>query len=387
MTSRQRVLAAIDRERPDCVPIDLGGSTVTGLHWRVYDGLKALLGIEAETRIVNQVSQMPWMDEEALQRLHIDTRPVFCGVGSRKPMYVREDGAIIDEWETVRTAAEGKPYLVSDGPFHGDVTRADLERFDWPDADDPGVIEGMGERARRLHGETDYAVVVGLPTGIVHLTQFLRGFDNWLIDSALDERLFTDLMTRVTDIWLGRARMVLEAVADCADVVVVADDVAIQTGTLLSPDQHRRLVGPHHRRLIEFVRSSTDARLLFHTCGDCAELIPDLIEYGVQALNPIQIAGQTADTAWLKREFGRDLCFWGAIDTQHVLPHGSADDVRAEVRRRIDDLADGGGYVVSAVHNIQQEVPAENVLAMCDEAYRYGCCPSHSASPPPCEPD
>jgi uroporphyrinogen decarboxylase len=336
---------------------------------------------------MSERSQLPWMEEELLQRLHVDTRPVFCGDGARKPAYFREDrlrasracaedakpedGAFVDEWEVVRRAVPDGQYIVADGPFYGEVTAADLDRYDWPDADDPHLADGMAERARRLHDGTDYAVVVGLPTGVVHQTQFLRGYDHWLMDSALNPELLTDLLTRTTDIWIGRTKLILEAVGDWADVVMFGDDIAMQRSSTLAPEQHRRLIRPHQSRMMRFVREHTRARLLFHTCGDCYDLIPDLIEDGVQALNPVQVsAGRLGDTARLKREFGDRLCFWGAIDTQHVLPHGTPDEVRAEVRRRLDDLGGGvGGYVVSAVHNIQREVPPENILAMCDEAF------------------
>jgi len=374
LTGRERVLAAIDLQEPDRVPIDLGGSFVSSLHWRAYEAVKARLGLKQPTIIATQRSQIPWLDEQFLQRFHIDTRAVICGDGTRKPARTLPNGDYVDEWEAVRRASDAEQYLVIDGPFdRDDVTIADLEQFDWPDGNDPGVTEGLTERATQLRAQTDCAVVVTLPTPVFHLAQFMRGYDRWLMDSLLDERFFTALLTRLTDIWLQRADRILEAVGSLADVVMLGDDIAIQSGPVMSLDMYRRLMKPHHARIFAFLRAHTNARLMFHTCGNCYSQIPDLIEMGVQALNPIQVsAAELGDTARLKREFGKDLCFWGAIDTQHVLPHGTPEEVRAEVRRRISDLAPGGGYILSAVHNIQKEVPADNILAMLEAAYQYG---------------
>jgi uroporphyrinogen decarboxylase len=144
--------------------------------------------------------------------------------------------------------------------------------------------------------------------------------------------------------------------------------MAFQDGPMMSMDLYRKMIKPYHRRLFGYIKSRTPAKILYHTCGSVAHLIPDIIEMGVDALNPVQVSAKGMDTRALKREFGRDLSFWGAVDTQRVLPFGTPEEVAAEVRRRIGDLGAGGGYVLCAVHNIQADVPPENICAMYDSA-------------------
>jgi uroporphyrinogen decarboxylase len=157
------------------------------------------------------------------------------------------------------------------------------------------------------------------------------------------------------------------------DVVFYGDDVAIQNGPLLAPEMYRKFVKPWHQKVFDGIRAYTQARILYHSCGSVYSLIPDLIDLGIDALNPVQVsAAQMGDTAHLKREFGGRLAFWGGIDTHRVLPRGTPEEVREEVRRRIRDLAPGGGYVLNSVHNIQREVPPENVVALFEAAQEYG---------------
>ena len=148
--------------------------------------------------------------------------------------------------------------------------------------------------------------------------------------------------------------------------------MAFQNGPMMSMDLYRKMIKPHHKRLFSYIGSRTSAKIAYHSCGSVVHLIPDLIEMGVDALNPVQVSAKGMDTEKLKQEFGSDLCFWGAIDTQRVMPFGKPDAVAHEVRQRIDTLAPGGGYVLCAVHNIQADVSPENICAMYDTAREYG---------------
>jgi uroporphyrinogen decarboxylase len=173
-------------------------------------------------------------------------------------------------------------------------------------------------------------------------------------------------------------KSILLALGDNVDVVLCPDDLGMQSGPLISPQLYRKLVKPRHRRLFDTIKSHTNAKLLLHSDGAIAPIIGDLIDIGVDILNPIQVsAAGMGDTARLKKEFGTHLSFWGAIDTQQVLPFGTPEEIRAEVKARIEDLAPGGGYVLSAVHNIQAEVPPENVCAMFEAALEFGACPPY----------
>jgi uroporphyrinogen decarboxylase len=230
----------------------------------------------------------------------------------------------------------------------------------------------MAETARRLRQETDYAVVLNMPGGIVHQAQFLRGFEDWFADLIDNPTFFQALMEKLVDLWIEMAQDEFDAVGENADLCFYGDDMAFQDGPMMSMDLYRKMIRPHHRRLFGYIKSRSNAKIVYHTCGSVVHLIPDLIEMGVDALNPVQVSAKGMDSQALKREFGKDLCFWGAIDTQRVLPFGSPEDVKAEVRRRIGDLGPGGGYVLCAVHNIQADVTPENICAMYDAAREFG---------------
>ncbi len=226
----------------------------------------------------------------------------------------------------------------------------------------------LGEQARRLRETTDKALVLNLEVGFLHQTQFVRGFDNWLMDLAADRPFVEALMDRVLEIWLSEAEATIQAVGTNADVVVYADDVAFQNRPMVSPRMYRALVKPRQRRVFDLLKQS-GLKVFYHSCGNVQPLIKDLVDMGVDILNPVQVsANAMGDTAALKARWGNKLSFWGGIDTQNVLPRGSVRQVWQEVARRLDDMAQGGGYVLAAVHDIQPEVPPENLCALFDAA-------------------
>jgi uroporphyrinogen decarboxylase len=190
---------------------------------------------------------------------------------------------------------------------------------------------------------------------------------------AADEDFFTALMVKMKSLALAYVDVLLQHVGPYVDVFVTGDDLGMTAGTMMSPAYYRRLIKPHHAEFLGEIKKKISGKLFFHSCGNIYSLLGDLTDVGVDLLNPVQVsAGEMGDTARLKREFGNRLSFCGGIDTRHVLPHGTTDDVRKEVRRRIKDLAPGGGYVAASVHCIQPDVPPENIMAMCDEVRRAG---------------
>jgi uroporphyrinogen decarboxylase len=203
--------------------------------------------------------------------------------------------------------------------------------------------------------------------------QYLCGFEDWLVNLIANPRFAGALLDRVVELESQMVRNILRAVGECVDVVLCPDDLGMQTAPLIAPALYRKMIKPRHRRLFDAIKGGTRAKLLLHSDGAIAPLIGDLVDVGVDALNPVQVsAAGMGDTKRLKREFGNRIAFWGAIDTHRVLPFGSPQEVREEVRRRIETLAPGGGYVLASVHNLQAEVPPENVCAMFEEAKRHG---------------
>ena len=193
------------------------------------------------------------------------------------------------------------------------------------------------------------------------------------MDMAADEDFFTALMVKLKSLALGYVDALLRDVGPYVDVFVTGDDLGMTAGPMMSPAAYRRLIKPHHAELLGAIKQHISGKMFFHTCGNIYRLLGDLADVGVDLLNPVQVsAGEMGDTARLKREFGDRLSFCGGIDTRQVMPHGTPDDVRKEVRRRIKDLAPGGGYVAAAVHCIQPDVPPENIVAMCEEVKEFG---------------
>lgn len=367
MTSRERVKAALAHRTPDRAPLDIGGSNVTSMVDTAYERLKAFLGIQAETVYMSKRARQVVLDEATATRLGTDTRPVFLGKLDYRPDRTNADGSITDEWQVVWKSAGGHF-----NPLGSPLSQAglgDLDRFDWPDPYDPGRTRGLTERARQLHEQTPYAVVLSLPVAVVHFGQYLRGFDQYLIDLITDEPFAEKLMDYILEIYLQIASCALDAAGPYLDAVTFSDDLAFQDRLMVRPAVYRKLIKPRHRQIVDLIKRKTDAAVLYHCCGAAYPLIPDFIEIGIDTLNPVQVsAREMGDTARLKREFGADLCFWGGIDTQHILPYGTPDGVRQETLRLIRDFSGEGGYVVAAVHDIQEDVPPENILAMAKAA-------------------
>jgi uroporphyrinogen decarboxylase len=224
----------------------------------------------------------------------------------------------------------------------------------------------MADAARRIVEDEGRAVLVGSICGGLTEGLFkMRGFEDGYMDLAGDPDRARRVMEKILEIKLAYWERALRELGDLVDVVGEADDLGGQDRTLFSPATYRTLVKPLQQELFAFIRARTDARIFFHTCGAVRELIPDLVEIGVDILNPVQVSAAGMDSAALKREFGRDLVFWGGgVDTQRILGAGSPDDVRAEVRRRIADLRESGGFVFATVHNVQPNVPPANLVAM-----------------------
>jgi uroporphyrinogen decarboxylase len=279
----------------------------------------------------------------------------------------------MDEWGVTWARSAGGHYINSDGPFcHlAGPTLQDLEKLDWPDPADSGRFQGLRERAKKLHKETDYAVILNFNVGPVTQCQFVRGYGTWLEDLLLCPVFAEALMDRVVDIWIQIANRALEEAGPYVDLVTYGDDIGTQNAILFRPDLYRRMIKPRHKAIANAIKRHGKP-VLFHSCGSVYALIQDLIEVGIDALNPVQVSAADMDTERLKREYGRELTFWGGIDTHRVLPTGTRAEVREEVKRRIDHLHENGGYVLCAVQNIQPEVPPENIVAMYDTALEYG---------------
>jgi len=366
MNARERVLAALSHQEPDRPPRDLGATTATGIHPLAYGALKAHLGLEPGWRYLSARAQLACVEPAVVERFRIDCLPLIARSAADPPL-LDENRSYVDRWGVERRLPQGNGhYYVTRPPLARAERTGDIGAFAWPEP--VTDFSALGQQAAQLSEHTDKALVLNLEVGFLHQAQFVRGFDLWLMDLAADPRLAGALMDAVLDIWLTEAAATLQAVGDCADVVVYADDIAFQDRPMFSRPMYHKLIKPRQKRVFDLLKRS-GSKIFYHSCGNVCPLLPDLVEMGVDILNPVQVsAGDMGDTAALKARWGRELTFWGGVDTQAVLPYGNAGDVRREVRRRLDDLAPGGGYVLAAVHDVQPEVPPANLCAMFEAA-------------------
>ena len=375
MTHVERVLAALNHEEPDRVPRDLGQGVATGINAKAYARLIDYLGIEAQDgdSMFEPHGQVAFPSEAVLRRFDIDCRMLDIP----RPSDDLDENSYRDEWGVLWVRPEGGHFIFVKGPFTDEEpTLAQLDKYPWPDPRHPARIEGLKERAIELRENTDYAIFLRLPYATVWDCWRLRGFSQYFEDLAVNPVLAEALMEHALMVEAGIAEFVLEEVGDYVDVVAFPDDLGSTDRPFVSPEMYRKMIKPFHRRMVEAIKGKTDAKVVMHNDGAIYPLIPDIIDIGVDCLNPVQVSAKGMETDRLKAEFGAVLSFWGAIDTRYALPWGTPDDVREEVRKRIGDLAPSGGYVLGSVHNMQAEVPPENVVAMFDAAEEYGQYPN-----------
>jgi uroporphyrinogen decarboxylase len=373
LSHRDRVIKAISHQEPDRIPFDLGSTMSTSVHVDTYQKLKAHFGVDAEDKFISKMTQIVAIDEAILQALDIDLRGVIHGAPDSRPhIPVGEDG-YQDEYGVVRRKPPSSKYYDQvKWPLAGSISLRDVMNFSWPDASDPGYTRGLREQLQYYRDNTDYATVLRLPAPFVMTSQFVRGFQDWYMDLAADKKLAAALFDAAVEHSMAVAEEILKVTGDLIDVVATGEDLGLQNGPIISPELYRELLKPRHMKWFNLVKKNTSAFIHLHSCGSIYKLLPDIVEMGVDIVNPVQVAAKDMDSSVLGREYGDRLTFWGGIDTQRVLPRGSTTEVRAEVKRRIRDLAPGGGYVLASVHNIQPDVPLENILAMYDAAKTYG---------------
>jgi uroporphyrinogen decarboxylase len=380
MTSRERVLAALDHRVPDRVPIDLGGNQ-TGIHRVAYENLIARLGRSEPIEIMDLVQQLAQPSEAVLQRLGVDTRYVAAGApaGFKGAVVRRERGGRMwedfeDEFGVVWSRPDDAPnyFDISRSPLAG-LSLDEIRQYPFPDGGDPSRFAGLRERALMLHRETPYAVIAGISGVVYEICWYMRGLENLFIDMMEQPEVLETLLDRTLRYWLDWFRGFLDEAGDVVDVIMIGDDLTGQDGPLFPPRIYRSIVQPRQKALVSYIKSRTKAKIWYHSCGSILPYIPDLLDNGVDALNPVQITARGMDPASLKARFGDKLVFWGGgIDTQHILPRGTPAEVREEVRRNIRAFSPGGGFVFANVHNIQADVPPDNVLALFDAAREFG---------------
>jgi uroporphyrinogen decarboxylase len=380
MTPRERVLSAINHEEPDRVPIVIGVSNATGIKMKTYQDIKEVVGIVAPDNYMYEWPELGTaeIDEATMQRLHSDVR----GVRDRHPLETlrrnleREPHSpFIDSWGTGQTEIEPGVWYPGVHPLSKATAIEEIEAYPgWPDMSDPTRIAHVKETARHLAEQNEYAIMATpwllFPFERAHAMQ---GMEVFLLNMAKYSEFAKALLRKITEVCKSLMGPFLDELGDNVDIIKIGDDLGTQDGLMISPKMYREILKPFHADFIQFIKERTKAKVLFHSDGDVFPLIDDFIEIGVDILNPIQTsAGKMSDLEGLKKHYGKNIVSCGGIDTQRILPYGTPEQVRQEVRRVMHILGPGGGYMMASVHTIMNDVPPENVLAMVDAALEYG---------------
>lgn len=383
--SYERVKTALEHREPDRVPFDLGGAMVTGINIKALRNLKHLLRMQTEAQLWDKVTQLAVTDDETADRLGVDVRNVAPNPPSN-PGLAKDLGLVdthyrlIDEWGMgwQMPSENGHYYDLYLSPLAHAETVSDIERYPWPDPLDPARYVGMKEKADRVISHEKRAFFLErMSSGMWEHAMWMTGYEKFFIDMIYNKKLVHAIMSKILEIKMQYWGKALETIGEREFIIVsCADDLGGQNGLLVSLDLYKEMIWPYHRTLFQFIKSKArgKAYIFFHNDGAIYETIPLLIEAGVDILNPWQVSPKgMGDTAKFKREYGRDLTIWGgSCDTQWVLPFGTPQEVRAETRRRIEDLAPGGGFIFAPIHIIQAEVPPENIMAWWETLQEYG---------------
>ena len=407
MNSRERVMKTVHFEEPDRVPIDLGAMRASGINAVVYHEIKRRMGLDTPTKIHDSMQILAELEPEVIERFHVDVLPLEAATAAWADADARTGVArtlfsglevFFPPGTDIREAPDGAWLLCqADGAafarmpkdgFYFDFlkdtmagTRIDPDAFHPTDTVSDEELALLDARSRHLYENTDKAIlgwgrcltVIGLSFLLAdNITQ--GAVDEWLVTLMTEKETAHDMMARYVDAVINCLALYHQAVGDrCFAWGVGSDDAGTQRGTVLAPDLFREMIQPHYKRLCDWVHANTNWKTFLHSCGSICEHIGDWIDAGIDILNPVQISAANMEPERLKREFGDRIVFWGGgCDTQHVLPLAAPEEVRAHVRHNIDVFAPGGGYVFTQVHNIQQNVPPENVEAMFEAAYECG---------------
>lgn len=404
MTSRERVMAAIDHRQPDYVPMDLGSTPSSGISAIAYNNLKKHLGIQTgHTRIFDVVQQVVIPEMDILDRYGVDVLDIgrvfnekdsdwydttlADGSVAQYPTWFRpeklpngdyvvhdKEGTLIAKMPVGATFFDQTyfPY-VDDYPDDysdldhqmGKVLWAALVHSPWDHASEPNFYQDLRARVLKLRESTDRALMITCGCNLFEWGTFLRRMDNFLMDTYADEENVAALVDQLMERHLATLEKVCESVGDIVDILRFGDDLGMDTGMFMAREKYQKLFKPYHTQLNEYVHKHSKMKTFLHSCGSLYPIIPDLIDAGYDVLNPVQTTAYQMDPETLKREFGKDITFWGGgCNTRTVLNRSTPDEVYDYSRRMIDIFNQDGGFVFNTEHNIMPDVPPQNIVAM-----------------------
>lgn len=380
MNSRERVRTALNHQEPDRIPFDLGGTPMSGMHTTAYKNLRQHLDLPpVDIRISDTIQQLAVIDSDLTDYLKVDIHNIAPRSSAAYNLAYQDEGnytTYTDEWGI----GWRKP---KKGGLYYDMYRWPLAPYDtieeikanyvWPDPADPNRFAGLREKALQTIEQGKAVVIGSISAGISEMHAWTRGFEKYFTDFYLYPDVAEYIMDVVVEIKMVFWEKALEQVGDLVDVVIEADDLAGQKNLFFHPDQYRQFIKPRHTKLFQYIKSKTSAKLFYHCDGALVPILWDLIESGIDILNPVQKSAAGIDYKQLKKEYGQDLTFWGAgVDTQLVFDRGTPEQVRADVKENIEIMAPGGGYIFTPIHNTQATVSPENYMTMWETLREYG---------------
>jgi len=374
MNSRERVITTTNFKEPDKVPIDLNGTNCTALTYPAYSSLREYLGLEEDKKIdISDTMQGTVRSKEDILSLYeIDTRTIFLKDSLLIQNKFLPDGSFYDEF-----GARWKPVLYYydciERPLLNATSVNDLKKVKWEDTSDKTRIRGIREEARDLFENTQYCLVADIPAwGPFEGGCVFRGYDNFLMDLYSNVNFAQALLDKITEAALARWEILINEVGEYIQVAAQGDDVGMQNSTFTSPEMYRKFIKPLHKRIFDFIHSRSNAKVFLHTCGSVYDLIPDFIEVGVNILSPVQRGAAKMDIKTLKKEFGKNICFWGGgIDIQQQLPFYTPKQIEEEIKKTIEIMAPGGGFIFWPTHNIQADTTPDRIDSMFKSVIKY----------------
>jgi uroporphyrinogen decarboxylase len=378
MDSRKRVNLALNHQEADHVPLDIGGTGVSQMHVTAYTNLRNYLNLPVrKPELLFVAEQLAAFETDIADRLETDFVFVLPGSASDFELVFQDQGAyeaFMDEWGIgwKKPKEGGFYYDMYHHPLANAETLADFRAYQFPDPLDDQRYRYLRRDAEAAAERGKAVVLASLGAGILEIYAWLRGYEQFYVDLALNHQFVAYTLDRLVAFKQACWERALADIGELVDVACEHDDLAGQRGLLFSPDTYRSLVKPRHKALFSFIKERADVKLFYHTDGAVRPLIGDLIDAGMDILNPVQFTAADMDLKELKAEFGRDLVFWGAgVDTQGVLGSGTPEEVQIDVQRNIEALAPGGGFIFATVHDIQANVPPENIMAMWEAWKRF----------------
>lgn len=371
MTSRERVIMAINHKEPDRVPIDIG-STANNFTTGLFQKLKEYYNIKTPDFMPRPDESAPYYNDALLDKLGGDFRHVFIFPSSQHKYSPDSNGITTNEWGIPKKLVNGMRQQVC-SPLANAENNKEILQYKWPDPDDEVRYKGIRERAKSLYFDTSYALAArAVSHGIFELSWEVRGMENFLVDLALEDDKAVVLLDKITELQIRMYENYLKECGEFVQIVQTADDYGTQNGPVMSLDMWRTFIKPRRKKLNDTIKKyAPNAKIFHHTCGSVVNLIDDFIEIGINILNPIQPYAAGMDSANLKKQFGDRICFHGGIDEQHALPI-SKEAIDKELRTRISALAKDGGYIIGPTSNIQDDTPIEYVLYYLEKAKEYG---------------